>query len=130
MLKSARRYSCLRREDRYAQEGLKVTSRRPSGLHGLRHHNACRRMDSDLCNPMSPDQNHDFGGNARHFGRIRRPARYYLIDFGPSRKYEADDLSPDELPIVCGDNLSQNTKATSTTKRPIYSLLMCIVWEI
>jgi len=57
----------------------------------------------NLYHPRSINRNRDFSGRPKQFTRTERPTRYYLIDFGLSRKYAADDLSPRELPIIGGD---------------------------
>jgi hypothetical protein len=38
-----------------------------------------------------------WSGRVLHFTRTQRPVKYYIIDFGLSRRYAADD-SPLELP--------------------------------
>ena len=45
----------------------------------------------------------DFSGDAKYFTRTETPPRYYLIDFGLSRRHEPDDRSPKEYPILGGD---------------------------
>lgn len=45
----------------------------------------------------------DFSGNAKHLTRTQCPPKYYLIDFGISRKYDAADKPPLESPIRGGD---------------------------
>jgi len=42
-------------------------------------------------------------GTATYHTRTARPTRYYLIDFGLSRKYAQHDTSPREYPIWGGD---------------------------
>ena len=45
----------------------------------------------------------DYSEPSQHLSRTERPVRYFYIDFGLSRKYDADDASPRELPIFGGD---------------------------
>jgi hypothetical protein len=45
----------------------------------------------------------DFKRAARHRTRTYSPPRYYYIDFGISRKYEASNTNPLEAPIFGGD---------------------------
>jgi len=40
---------------------------------------------------------------AKHYSRTERPPRYYLIDFGISRRYGPKDVSPLEPIIIGGD---------------------------
>lgn len=40
---------------------------------------------------------------AKFFSRTARPVKYYFIDFGISRRYDADNTSPREDPIWGGD---------------------------
>jgi hypothetical protein len=48
---------------------------------------------------MTPDILHV----AKHYSRTDRPPKYYLIDFGLSRRYDPADTSPREEPIWGGD---------------------------
>ncbi|KAG2141277.1 hypothetical protein DEU56DRAFT_734508 [Suillus clintonianus] len=45
----------------------------------------------------------DYKRVARHRARTKSPPRYYYIDFGISRKYEASNTNPLEEPIFGGD---------------------------
>ncbi|KAL6303554.1 kinase-like domain-containing protein [Sparassis latifolia] len=60
-------------------------------------------MYPHLYHPASVDSNRQFTGNAKRYTRTRRPTKYYLVDFGLSRKYNPDDGPPEELPILGGD---------------------------
>ena len=62
-----------------------------------------RPMYPQMHHPMLQHRSRDFKGNAPHSSRTRHPVKYYLIDFGLSRKYDADNSSPRELPIWGGD---------------------------
>ncbi|KAG2126000.1 uncharacterized protein EDB93DRAFT_1189164 [Suillus bovinus] len=53
--------------------------------------------------PVQPHMKRDFSGYAKHFTRTQRPPKYYLIDFGLSRRYDATEENPLEYPIFGGD---------------------------
>ncbi len=52
---------------------------------------------------MKPNRKRNMKGTARYFTRTQRPPKYYLIDFGLSRKYDPADGPPLEDPIWGGD---------------------------
>jgi len=53
--------------------------------------------------PVSDRKKPSFKGRAKYYTRTARPTRYYLIDFGLSRKYNPEDLPPLEEQIYGGD---------------------------
>ena len=53
--------------------------------------------------PMKTMFKRDFSGFAKHFTRTQRPPKYYFIDFGLSRKYDASETNLREFPIWGGD---------------------------
>jgi len=53
--------------------------------------------------PQSIERARDRNSPARHLTRTQRPPKYYLIDFGISRKYNPADGPPLEYPILGGD---------------------------
>ena len=57
----------------------------------------------DLFHPTATQKTRDFKGYIRPYTRTSRPVRYYLTDFGLSRKYSPDDSDPLEVPIFGGD---------------------------
>ncbi|KAH7920626.1 hypothetical protein BV22DRAFT_1020849 [Leucogyrophana mollusca] len=57
----------------------------------------------DSFHPCQPRMRRDFKGEARHYTRTQRPPRYFFIDFGISRRYDASDTNPLEYPIWGGD---------------------------
>lgn len=57
----------------------------------------------DMYHPIKYHRTRDLSGKAKYRSRTERPTRYYLTDFGLSRKYATDDLSPQEYPIIGGD---------------------------
>ncbi|EMD33660.1 hypothetical protein CERSUDRAFT_107977 [Gelatoporia subvermispora B] len=86
------------------------------GLHFMHEHRVAHRdcmilnimMDPqplfpDMYHPLRPNQSRDLRGTPKHYSRTVRPTRYYYIDFGLSRRYPADDVSPREPPIIGGD---------------------------
>jgi len=57
----------------------------------------------ELYHPINDEQNRELSGEPKRRSRTAAPTKYYLIDFGHSRKYAAEDLSPRELPLIGGD---------------------------
>jgi hypothetical protein len=53
--------------------------------------------------PVVPRMKRDYRGYARHYTRTQRPPKYYFIDFGLSRRYDAQEDNPLEYPIFGGD---------------------------
>lgn len=47
--------------------------------------------------PVNIDRNRDFKGKATAYTRTLRPPRYYLIDFGLSRRYPTRDITDNPL---------------------------------
>ena len=47
--------------------------------------------------PTQIKRNRDFNGRAKRYTRTQRPPRYYLIDFGLSRKYPSRDALDEPL---------------------------------
>lgn len=56
-----------------------------------------------MYHPVRLWMSRDFKGTAKYYTRTARPTRYYLIDFGLSRKYNPEDGEPEEIPIKGGD---------------------------
>lgn len=56
----------------------------------------------------------DLGGKARYFTRTQRPPKYYLIDFGMSRRYNADGV------CICGDSSPTETQQTDEPRNPYW----------
>lgn len=57
----------------------------------------------DGFHPVVTSRKRDYTGRAKHFTRTQRAPKYYLIDFGLSRRYPPDDHSPVAAPIMGGD---------------------------
>ncbi|KAH9920142.1 uncharacterized protein B0H18DRAFT_1025301 [Fomitopsis serialis] len=62
-----------------------------------------RPMYPDMWHPQSTSRRPDYSGQAEHYSRTERPPKYLYIDYGLSRKYSAEDVPPQELPIFGGD---------------------------
>jgi hypothetical protein len=60
-------------------------------------------MFIDAWHPSDQYMSEDFKRVARHRTRTQSPPRYYYIDFGISRKYDASNTNPLEIPIYGGD---------------------------
>jgi hypothetical protein len=60
-------------------------------------------MFPDSWHPCHNMKRRDLDGLARHFTRLQRAPKYYLIDFGISRRYDTKDEPPPEPPIRGGD---------------------------
>jgi hypothetical protein len=60
-------------------------------------------MYPDLYHPVKIDRRRDFTGVAEHYSRTQRPPRYFLIDFGLSRRYKPEDFPVREPVIIGGD---------------------------
>ena len=50
----------------------------------------------------------DLSGRAKYYTRTQRPSKYFIIDFGMSRRYESDNDSPQELTVTDKGVFSQN----------------------
>lgn len=61
--------------------------------------------------PFLPRRKPDMSGYAKHLTRTQRPVKYFLVDFGLSRKYAPEDLPPLE-PIIAGGDKSVPEFAT------------------
>ncbi|VDB87023.1 unnamed protein product [Peniophora sp. CBMAI 1063] len=54
--------------------------------------------------PAQPDRRRDWKGPAKHYSRADRPVKYYFIDYGLSKRYEAGLMgSHRDLPVTAGD---------------------------
>ena len=57
----------------------------------------------DSYHPQSIDMSRDFKHWVSPRSRTAHPVKYYVTDFGLSRRYSAEEKSPLELPIFGGD---------------------------
>ncbi|KAJ3508540.1 hypothetical protein NMY22_g16577 [Coprinellus aureogranulatus] len=54
--------------------------------------------------PWDIDRRLDYTGRiSPRFTRTERPPKYYIIDYGFSKQYSADDMPPSELPMLATD---------------------------
>lgn len=60
-------------------------------------------MYPESFHPMETHKKRNYSGPATYFTRTQRPPKYYIIDFGISRKYDPSEPDPKELPIWGGD---------------------------
>ena len=60
-------------------------------------------MYPESFHPTETHMTRDYSGPAIHSTRTQRPPKYYIIDFGISRKYDPSEPDPKELPIWGGD---------------------------
>ncbi|KIK80845.1 hypothetical protein PAXRUDRAFT_157549 [Paxillus rubicundulus Ve08.2h10] len=97
-------------------EGVEFFRQLFEGLHYMHKHNVAHRdcmsenimldpseLYPDSFHPMETHFDKNYLGYARHFTRTQRPHKYYLIDFGISRRYDPSDTAPREVPIWGGD---------------------------
>ncbi|KAG2360427.1 hypothetical protein BDR07DRAFT_1451981 [Suillus spraguei] len=59
---------------------------------------------------VKPHMKRDFSGPASPYTRTRRPPKHYIIDFGLSRRYDANEENPLEYPIFGVIRRCQNFK--------------------
>ncbi|KAG2135809.1 hypothetical protein DEU56DRAFT_806636 [Suillus clintonianus] len=57
----------------------------------------------DAFHPFRSRRTRDLKGDARHYSRTQRPTKYFLIDFGLSRRYDPSVTNPLEPVILGGD---------------------------
>ncbi|KAJ7282663.1 hypothetical protein C8J57DRAFT_1296008 [Mycena rebaudengoi] len=58
---------------------------------------------SEPYHPVEPTMKRDFSGTVPHRTRTQSPVKYYLTDFGISRRYKPEERPPLEPPILGGD---------------------------
>ena len=64
-----------------------------------------RPLYPNMYHPIVKRRNRNFEGQAKHYTRTARPTKYYIIDFGISRKYKPSD-APFLEPIIRGGDKS------------------------
>ncbi|KAJ7680994.1 hypothetical protein DFH06DRAFT_1405821 [Mycena polygramma] len=92
-----------------------MRSHRVQGLKFMHDHNIAHRdcksdnimMDAskmfpDGCHPRDIKEKPDLSGKAKFYTRTQRPPKYYLIDFGLSRRYPTRDPAPLDVPAGGG----------------------------
>ncbi|OBZ70693.1 hypothetical protein A0H81_09374 [Grifola frondosa] len=61
-----------------------------------------RPILSEMNNPVIEEKSYDLSRPVKIYTRTKHPVRYYLVDFGLSRKYSEDEMPPLEEPIRGG----------------------------
>ncbi|TCD65335.1 hypothetical protein EIP91_002773 [Steccherinum ochraceum] len=97
-------------------EAIEFCRQALEGLQLMHDHHVAHRDGSQLNimmdpRPMYPEMFHpheinkarDYRHRAKYTRRTQTPVKYYWIDFGLSRKFDADDTSPRAYPILGGD---------------------------
>ena len=70
--------------------------------------------------------NRDLNGRAKHYTRTERPTKYYIIDFGLSRKYKTDDAPFLEPVIRGGDKTVPEFKNSDAPCNPFFTDVYCV----
>ncbi|KAJ8515361.1 hypothetical protein ONZ45_g7197 [Pleurotus djamor] len=84
-----------------------------------------RSLYTEDYHPSRPSYRLDMNGLARHSTRTQTPVRYYLTDFGLSRRYKPEDLPVLEDVIIGGDRTVpefQTSEACDPFPSDIYTL--------
>ncbi|TBU42946.1 kinase-like domain-containing protein [Dichomitus squalens] len=76
-----------------------------------------RPMYPEMYHPRSPFMKRDYSGKAKHYSRTRRPVKYYLTDFGISKRFDKDDTKPIVVPIISGDPSAPEFQEDKVTAR-------------
>ena len=66
------------------------------------------KMFPDGCHPKKVLRKPDLSGPAKFYTRTQRPSKYFIIDFGMSRRYESDNDSPVEATVTENGVQDQN----------------------
>ncbi|KAG9318988.1 kinase-like domain-containing protein [Chiua virens] len=72
----------------------------------------------ELFHPMEALLRMDYRGHAKHLTRTQRPPKYYLIDFGISRRHDPLDTNPREIPIWGGDKDVPEFQSSNEPRNP------------
>lgn len=67
-------------------------------------------MYPNLYHPVATYRNWNFKGDAKFYTRTARPTKYYITDFGLSRRYRPGEKDPLEHIIVGGDRTAPEFK--------------------
>jgi hypothetical protein len=60
-------------------------------------------MYPESFHPANRNMRRDWKGPVKHFNRIQRPPKYFLIDFGMSCTYPPERGVPSDFPVKGGD---------------------------
>ncbi|KAJ7181563.1 kinase-like domain-containing protein [Mycena crocata] len=66
--------------------------------------------------PADPTMKRDFSGRTAPLGRTMHPVKYYITDFGFSRRYEAKERPPLETPVIAADKTAPEFQADALEK--------------
>lgn len=75
-------------------------------------------MYPESYHPLNISMKRNYNGSARHFTRTQRPPRYYLTDFGISRRYSPTARPPLEDPIWGGDKTVPEFQTSNDPRDP------------
>jgi serine/threonine protein kinase len=75
-------------------------------------------MYPDMWHPNKSDRKRDFTGKAFHYTRTQKPPKYYIVDFGISRQYVADELPIQERITQGGDKSVPEHQGQATHADP------------
>ena len=62
-----------------------------------------RPVFPEMFHPRIPDSNLQFTGDPKCSRRTKHPVKYYIIDFGLCRKFDIDNPTPLDYPVMGGD---------------------------
>lgn len=85
-----------------------------------------RPMYPNMYHPREPTTNLNWKGTAKYHTRTARPVKYYFIDFGISRKYDANNTSPLEDPIMGGDKTVPEFQESTEPCNPFPTDIYCL----
>ena len=71
--------------------------------------------------PVTVSRSYDFRRRVRPCTRTSRPPKYYIIDFGLSRRYPPTETSPLELIILGGDKTVPEHKDQRIPQNPFWT---------
>jgi hypothetical protein len=72
-------------------------------------------MYPEMYHPVRTELKKDFSGPAPYFSRTEKPPRYYIVDFGISRRYATSELPAQEDIIRGGDKSPPEHQGNSST---------------
>ena len=72
-------------------------------------------------NPVTVSRSYDFKRRVRPWTRTSRPPKYYIIDFGLSRRYAPTEMCPWETIILGGDKTVPEHKDQRIPQNPFWT---------
>ncbi|EIW83434.1 hypothetical protein CONPUDRAFT_102207 [Coniophora puteana RWD-64-598 SS2] len=76
--------------------------------------------------PVQRSTKRDFSGDVNYYTRTKRPPRYYYIDFGISRRYDASVSDPKEEVIEGGDKSVPEHQPNCPPQNPFRTDIYCV----